>query len=224
MPTSSMSTAADPTPPSDLDGDALVRESPEPREPSGRVLPWFLLVFGLIGGLASFVLTWEKVELLKDPNYVPSCSFNPVLSCGSVMDTPQASLFGFPNSLLGIVGFAMVVATGAAMLAGARMAAWYWMTLWAGLTAAVVMVHWLIYQSLYSIGALCPYCMVVWVTTIPLWWWVTLRNVNYLATSPSTQGVARFLRKTSLVPPIVWAMIIVTMIADRFWYYWETLL
>ncbi|WP_024793995.1 vitamin K epoxide reductase family protein [Tomitella biformata] len=188
------------------------------------MLPWLLLIAGLLGGLASFILTWEKVELLIDPNYVPSCSFNPVLSCGSVMDTPQASLFGFPNSLLGILGFAMVVATGAAMLAGARMAAWYWMTLWVGLTAAVVMVHWLIYQSLYTIGALCPYCMVVWVTTIPLWWWVTLRNVNYLAKSPRAQGVARFLRKTSLVPPIVWAMIIVTMIADRFWYYWETLL
>ncbi|PRC62285.1 hypothetical protein C6A85_03910, partial [Mycobacterium sp. ITM-2017-0098] len=29
-------------------------------------------------------------------------------------------------------------------------------------------VHWLIFQSLYRIGALCPYCMVVWAVTIPL--------------------------------------------------------
>ena len=29
-------------------------------------------------------------------------------------------------------------------------------------------VHWLIFQSLYRIGALCPYCMVVWAVTISL--------------------------------------------------------
>ena len=54
-------------------------------------------------GLASLTLTVEKIELLIDPSYVPSCSINPVLSCGSVMVTHQASVFGFPNPLIGIV-------------------------------------------------------------------------------------------------------------------------
>lgn len=234
VPTTSTPASAEQTPPSATSDASDASGSPgnpgddgansPTRREHGRVLPWFLLIAGLIGELASFVLMVEKIELLKDPNYVPTCSFNPVLSCGSVMDTPQAALFGFPNPMLGIVGFAMVAATGAALLAGARLAQWYWTLLWLGLTAGVVMVHWLIWQSLYTIGALCPYCMVVWAVTIPLWWYVTLRNVNYLATSPKSQQVARFLRKTSLVPPIVWAMVIIAMIADRFWYYWETLL
>lgn len=224
---STTSSAEQAPPPASTDAPASPNSPDEtiaPPGPSGRVLPWLLLIAGLIGEIASFVLMVEKIELLKDPNYVPSCSFNPVLSCGSVMDTPQAALFGFPNPMLGIVGFAVVAATGAAILAGARLAQWYWTLLWLGLTAAVVMVHWLIWQSLYSIGALCPYCMVVWVVTIPLWWYVTLRNADYLAKSEGTQRVVHFLRKTSLVPPIVWAMVIITMIADRFWYYWETLL
>lgn len=40
----------------------------------------------------SITLTVEKIALLKDAAYVPSCSINPVLSCGSVMTTPQAEL------------------------------------------------------------------------------------------------------------------------------------
>jgi len=39
-------------------------------------------------------------------------------------------------------------------------------------------VHWLIFQSLYRIGALCPYCMVVWVVTITVFWNVTLHNLT----------------------------------------------
>ena len=39
-------------------------------------------------------------------------------------------------------------------------------------------MHWLIFQSLYVIGALCPYCMAVWAVTIPICWYVTLHNLE----------------------------------------------
>ena len=45
---------------------------------------------------------------------------------------------------------------------------WYWVGLAVGTLLGVVFIHWLIFQSLYRIGALCPYCMVVWAVTIPL--------------------------------------------------------
>lgn len=32
---------------------------------------------------------------------------------------------------------------------------------------------WLISQCLYVIGALCPWCMIVWAVMIPLFWYVT---------------------------------------------------
>jgi hypothetical protein len=35
------------------------------------------------------VATIEKVNMLTDPSYRPSCSINPVLACGSVMATAQ---------------------------------------------------------------------------------------------------------------------------------------
>lgn len=77
---------------------------------------------------------------------------------------------------------------------------WFWLGLQAGTTAAVVFIHWSIFQSLYRIDALCPYCMVVWVVTIPLFWYTTLHNLRAgdfptrrrhgarCARSPSTTG------------------------------------
>ena len=152
-------------------------------EPGGgplveRRLGLLLLVAGLIGFAAAFVLTVEKFWLLTNPFYVPSCTVNATVSCGPVMSSPQAELFGFPNPLLGIAGFAVVAATGAALLAGGRLAGWYWAGLQAGVSLAVVFVAWLISQSLFVIGALCPYCMVVWAVTFTVFWYVTLRNLT----------------------------------------------
>jgi hypothetical protein len=68
----------------------------------GRPGAWWILIAGVIGLTASATLLIEKIEMLKNPAYVPSCSINPVLSCGSVMVRPEASAFGFPNPLIGV--------------------------------------------------------------------------------------------------------------------------
>ena len=81
---------------------------------------WWVLIAGVSGWPPRMTLTVEKIEILINPAYVPSCSINPVLSCGSVMVTPQASRFGFPNPLIGIVAFTIVVVTG--VLAVAKVA------------------------------------------------------------------------------------------------------
>lgn len=143
-----------------------------PDSPAGPAVPalsaWSVLVAGVIGLVASVTLTLEKIDILLDPAYVPSCNINPILSCGSVMITPQASLLGFPNPLLGLVAFTVVVVTGLLAVTKVVLPQWYWIGLAAGLVVGAVFVHWLIFQSLYRIGALCPYCMVVWVVTIAL--------------------------------------------------------
>ena len=193
--------------------------------PSERSLAWLLLIGGLIGLVASFVLSVEKYALLADPSYVPTCSLNPVLSCGSIMGSPQAEAFGFPNPLMGVAGFAVVAATGAALVAGARVAGWFWAGVQGGVTLAVVFVHWLIFSSLYRIGALCPYCMVVWAVTITVFWYVTVRN----ATAVATRWPAGFVRAVTVarqhhgVVLTVWFLVIAAAILQRFWLYWSTL-
>ncbi len=86
----------------------------------------WVLIAGAVGLAAALTLTIEKIEILINPDYVPSCSINPVLSCGSVMITPQASAFGFPNPLIGIVSFTIVLVTGVLAVAKVRLPRWYW--------------------------------------------------------------------------------------------------
>lgn len=196
----------------------------QPARPLGRSLPWLLLAGGAIGLVAAFVLTIEKFTLAIDPTYSPSCSINPVLNCGSVMDTPQAAAFGFPNSLIGIAGFAVVTSIGAAMLAGAVFARWFWAATQFGITAAMIFVHWLIVQSVYEIGALCPYCMAVWAVTVPIFWYVTVRNLDLAVRSPGPRRWVDWLIRNHSIPVTVWFLALITLIAQRFWAYWSTLL
>ena len=180
----------------------------------------WVLIAGAVGLTAALTLTIEKIELLIDPAYVPSCSINPVLSCGSVMVTPQASEFGFPNSLLGIVAFSVVVVAGVLAVAKVSLPQWFWAGLAVGTLLGAVFVHWLIYQSLYVIGALCPYCMVVWSMTIPLLVVVSSIALRPLAGNAFARPVYQW--RWSLVA--LWFTGLILLIVIRFWPYWSTLI
>ncbi|GIJ79135.1 Uncharacterized membrane protein [Micromonospora phaseoli] len=188
-----------------------------------RITAWVLTLGGGIGLLAAATLTVEKINLLGNPDYVPSCSINPILSCGSVMTTPQAAAFGFPNPLIGIAGFAVVTTIGVVLLAGVRLPGWFWLGLQAGATFGVIFVHWLVYQSLYVISALCPYCMVVWVVTIAIFLYTTLRNLRQLPPSSPLARLAGLASYHSFVL-VAWYAVILLAILVRFWDYWSSLL
>ena len=142
-----------------------------------RTTAWILIAGGILGLIAAFELTVEKVRVLADPTYVPACDLNPVLSCGSVIITPQAEVFGFPNPVLGLTGFAVVITLGVLLAGGVAMPRWVWLGLNAGALLGFGFVQWLVWQSLYSIGSLCPWCMVVWTVTAPIFVWVTSANL-----------------------------------------------
>ncbi|MGH3675977.1 MAG: vitamin K epoxide reductase family protein [Mycobacterium sp.] len=180
----------------------------------------WVLIAGALGLAAAATLAVEKVRILENPDYVPSCSINPVLSCGSVMVTPQAEAFGFPNPLIGIVSFTVVVVTGVLAIGKVALPRWYWAGLATGTLLGTAFVHWLIFQSLYRIGALCPYCMVVWAVTIPL-----LVVVSSIALQPSPDnGVAGVLYQWRWSLVTLWFTALVLLILVRFWDYWSTLI
>ena len=180
----------------------------------------WILIAGVVGLAAAITLTIEKIEILINPNYVPSCSINPVLSCGSVMQTPQASAFGFPNPLIGIVAFTVVVVTGVLALAKVGLPRWYWGGLAACTLLGVGFIHWLIFQSLYRIGALCPYCMAVWAVTITLF--VVVASIALQPLQSNAAARVLYTWRWSLVA--LWFTALNLMIVVRFWNYWSTLL
>jgi uncharacterized membrane protein len=204
-------------------------------EPAGvpvrRASAVWILIAGVVGLAAALTLTVEKIEILINPNYVPSCSINPVLSCGSVMATPQASAFGFPNPLIGIVAFTVVVVTGVLALAKVALPRWYWAGLATGALLGVAFIHWLIFQSLYRIGALCPYCMAVWAVTIPLFVVVSSIALRPRQTNGAVGSsrkplitVARALDTWRWSLVALWFTALVLLILVRFWNYWSTLI
>lgn len=143
---------------------------------SGPLGLWIVL-WGAVGVVGSFMLLYERVLLWQDPDHVTACDVNPWVSCGEVMQSWQAATFGFPNIFLGVVGFPLVVLAGLTLLSGARPSRAWWWGLQLGVTFALGFCVWLWYSAVYVIGVLCPYCMVVWAGTIPLALGVTAANV-----------------------------------------------
>jgi uncharacterized membrane protein len=210
------------TTPVSAETDDLTPDSrPRARVPAPSA--WWVLIAGVIGLAASMTLTVEKIDILLNPSYVPSCNINPIVSCGSVMVTPQASVLGFPNPLLGLVGFTVVIVTGVLAVAKVDLPQWYWIGLTVGTLIGVVFVHWLIFQSLYRIGALCPYCMVVWVVTVSL-----LVVVASIAFRPALQrrqsGAVWVLYQWRWSIAAMWFTAVFLLIMVRFWNYWSTIL
>jgi uncharacterized membrane protein len=195
-------------------------------DPAARVgapSAWWVLIAGVIGLISSMTLTVEKIDILLNPSYVPSCNINPILSCGSVMTTPQASALGFPNPLLGLVAFTVVVVTGLLAVAKVSLPQWYWVGLMVGVLIGTVFVHWLIFQSLYRIGALCPYCMVVWAVTVSLLVVVaSIVSRNVLERGGSAPALLLYQWRWSIAA--LWFTVVFLLIMARFWDYWSTLL
>ena len=168
----------------------------------------FTILAGAVGLFASFQLLTEYVKTLASPDYVPNCSISPLVTCGPNMDSWQGSLFGFSNTIIGVAAFVVPIVIGVALLAGARFDAWLWWGYLAGLFGGFAFVCWLAFQSIFRLGTLCPWCMVVWSAMIPLWWVTFFRAPAQgdAAASPAVQRAFIALRSWA------WVFIVVTIV------------
>lgn len=196
-------------------------EQPTPEKAEGvpaRITAWTLLVSGLVGLAASFILALEKYWLQTNPFYVPSCTINAIASCTPVMNSEQATAFGFPNPYIGIAAYPVIAATGAMLLAGGRLTTWYRIGLQIGATAGTAFVFWLMFQSLIVINALCLYCIASWITTFAILWYVTLTNLNHIhrLPGPAAKFVHAATRNHSTILSI-WLLLVGASIVISLW-------
>lgn len=157
-----------------------------------RGLAIFLIVAGVIGWIAAFALTLDKFQLLQDPNAQLGCNLSILVQCGVNLNSWQGAILGFPNPIIGLAAWIAPIAVGVAVLAGAQFARWFWIAFNIGLLGALGFVVWLISQSIFVLGTLCPWCMVTWSVTIPSFIAVTaftLRN-GIIPASPAVRRVA----------------------------------
>lgn len=184
-----------------------------------------MVILASIGLSAASILTIEKIELLKNPQHITSCSLSPVVACSPVISSKQATAMGgVPNPILGIFGFACVLTAGMTILAGAQKLhrAW-WLTLFTGICFGALFCIWLIHEGIYEIGSLCLYCMTTWLVTFTLFW-VVLAELIRIRVLSIHLHVNRFVcsYRNGLITATVG--LIVLLIYFRWSGYWNSLL
>lgn len=137
-----------------------------------------MLVGALLSLLASFVLSVEAVVLAGDPDAQLSCSINVVLNCASVALHPSAELWGFPNSFLGLIAEPVVITVAIAGLSGIRFPRAFMFAAQIGYSLGLIFAWYLFSVSFFVIGALCPWCLLVTLTTTLVWFAITRYNIR----------------------------------------------
>lgn len=149
--------------------DTPVREEPLLTRPGPALaVIWILLAFG--GWIVSFLLYLEYIGQLAGTDAIISCDISPIITCGPNLLSPAGNLLGFTNAIIGIVLFTGPVYAAAGSLASRGLRRWYWIVFALFVTGAFGFVHMLAYRSVFEFGSLCPWCIVVWLVTIPLFW------------------------------------------------------
>jgi uncharacterized membrane protein len=169
------------TEPDDTDVDEVDDDYARPLIPhplKDRTLGWILTVFGGIAFLAAGTLTIDDWKLAENPDYRPSCSINVFVTCSAAMQSWQGKLYGFPNPFLGIVAFAIVVTVGVIMLTGFRPPRWFRLALLAATTIGLGHVFFFVWTTIYRLGKICPYCSVVWLCMIPIFWYQLVHAIQ----------------------------------------------
>ncbi|MPV37405.1 vitamin K epoxide reductase family protein [Georgenia subflava] len=137
-----------------------------------------MLVSSLLSLVASLVLSVDAVRLAADPGVALSCNINEAISCGTVAQAWQASLLGFPNAFLGLVAEPVVITLAVASLGGVRFPRWFMNAAQVVYLAGLVLAYWLFAQSYLVIGSLCPWCLLITVSTTTVF--VSLLRVNLM--------------------------------------------
>lgn len=137
-----------------------------------------MLVGSIASLVASFVLSVEAVELARNSNADLTCSINAVINCATVGLHESAHLFGFPNSFLGLIAEPVVITVAVAGLSGVMFPRAFMAVAQFFYTLGFIFALYLLGTSYFVIGALCPWCLVVTLTTTLVWFAITRYNIR----------------------------------------------
>ena len=199
--------------------DTLLQRVRGVRQSNGWIFATMLLS-ALISLTASFVLSIDALILAADPQAALSCNINAVLSCGTVANSWQASLFGFPNAFLGLVAEPVVITIAVASLGGVKFPRWFMLSAQIVYTLGVIFAYWLFFQSYFVIGALCPWCLLVTLSTTLVFTSLTHVNIRdgnlYLPGRADRAAKSFIAHDLDLLVVAVVLMAIITMIAVKY--------
>ncbi|UNK72208.1 vitamin K epoxide reductase family protein [Microbacterium sp. H1-D42] len=160
----------------------------------------WLIIASVLGWWAAFQLTLEKFFLLENPGSQTSCYVSVMLQCDKNLGSWQGEVFGFSNPILGLTGWMAVLVVGVAVVGAVKFPRWFWALFGLGVTAAFAFVCWLIFQSIFVLAVLCPWCMATWAVTIPTFFATGVHLVRNGTLTTSATARARADRMMAWVP------------------------
>ena len=134
---------------------------------------WAMLVSSTLSLIASLVLSYDAIKLAEAPNSKFACDINAVVSCGKVAKSWQSSLLGFPNSFLGLMLEPVIITVAIAGLGLVAFPRLFMRVAHIGYGLGLVFALWLLSQSLFVIHALCPWCLLVTISTVTVFSTIT---------------------------------------------------
>lgn len=179
-----------------------------------------MLVSACLSLLASFVLSVDAIDLAKDPGAQLSCNINAAISCGTVGVSWQAHLLGFPNAFLGLLAEPVVITIAVASLTGVKFRRGFMLAAQIVYTIGLLFAYWLFFQAMYVIGALCPWCLLITLSTTLVFTSLTHINIrdNNLFLSERAHAAASAGLRMGLdaLIVIVWLAAIVTLVVVHY--------
>lgn len=179
-----------------------------------------MLAFGIVGLAASFVLAVEEFHLLQNPDTVLSCTINLVLNCATVMKTWQATVFGFPNMFIGLVGFPIVITIALLGLSRIKFPRWFLIGAEIGYVFWTLFAYWLFLNSVYVIEVLCPWCLIVTFSMTILTATITrynLKNNVFKLSGHMHKKVMQFIEKDyDKLAVAIWVVFLVALVFAKF--------
>jgi uncharacterized membrane protein len=165
---------------------------------------------GVIGVVAAFLQTLEKIVLLGDKNATLPCNFNSVFNCSTVLNAWQSSVFGFPNSIMCMALFvifssiALVGAAGGVVSRGVRLSI-------QGLSLFTLgFALWFLWQSTYVIGALCIFCIFCFAGLLMInWGWMRINAKDLPVGEEARAVIGRLI--ASGTDTFVWVLLAVVV-------------
>lgn len=154
---------------------------------------WAMLVSSTLSLIASLVLSYDAIKLAEAPDGKLACDINAVVSCGKVAKSWQSELLGFPNSFLGLMLEPVIMTVAIAGLGLVAFPRLFMRVAHIGYGLGLVFALWLLSQSLFEINALCPWCLLVTISTVTVFSTITrialMENIWNLSESRHQQIV-----------------------------------
>ncbi|MEZ7898880.1 MAG: vitamin K epoxide reductase family protein [Flaviflexus sp.] len=192
------------------------KEQPQERQAArgAREFAIVMIIAGVLGLVASVELLLSELALRADPAASLYCDVNALLACSTFLTSWEGSLLGFPNSYVGIAGFAALIGLGIYLLIKKSLPRVMWIIVGIAAVVSFMALLWFQYTSFIVARTICPWCLVIWSALIPF------------ITQSAGQVHANLSGKESAIWRYRWAIIAVwyaIVIVFALVYFWDLL-